>query len=161
MENQAGTGGAAGELLTDKAWDISAGHDRGHCHRGGRYRVDELCRSTPSRARPMTAAGVVAISGASRGIGLATAPRFARHGHDVSFCYHTNETAKLELANEIEGLGVRTPAAQVDVTPSETNLGGVFQVCRAAIRPRVSPVPWRRFRVGSRSEGDPHPAACM
>lgn len=125
----------------------------------------------------MTGRSVVAISGASRGIGRATALRFARDGHDVSFCYHTNETAALELVKEIEGLGVRTLAARVDVAaPDEvrnwvdnteadlgpidiavacagitrdgplammsderwqkvvdTNLGGVFQLCRAVV----------------------------
>ena len=125
----------------------------------------------------MTAASVVAISGASRGIGRATALRFARDGSDVSFCYHANDAAAQELTKEIESHGVRTLVARADVTDPDavrswvetteadlgpidtmvacagitrdgplammsddrwrqvvdTNLGGVFQVCRAVV----------------------------
>lgn len=120
---------------------------------------------------------VALVSGGSRGIGRATVLRLAQDGHDVAFCYRSDEPAARALEKEVSELGVRALAARADVTDAgavrdlvartedelgpvdvvvtsagitsdnplllmtdeqwhsvlDTNLDGVYHVCRAAI----------------------------
>ncbi|MDG9705851.1 3-oxoacyl-[acyl-carrier-protein] reductase [Streptomyces sp. DH37] len=122
-------------------------------------------------------APVALVSGGSRGIGRAVVLRLAAEGYDVSFCYHSNEQAALELEKEAGELGRRARAVRADVTDAasvrewvarteaelgpievavssagvtrdnplvlmsdedwhgvvDTNLDGVYHVCRAVI----------------------------
>ncbi|RUM51805.1 MAG: NAD(P)-dependent oxidoreductase, partial [Marinomonas sp.] len=50
---------------------------------------------------------VVLITGASRGIGAATAKLFAQHGYDVCLNYKSNQQAAESLQSEILSLGVK------------------------------------------------------
>lgn len=54
------------------------------------------------------------ITGASRGIGRATALLFASEGCDIAFTYLHSETSAQSLKAEIESLGVRCLAIQAD-----------------------------------------------
>ena len=54
------------------------------------------------------------ITGATRGIGRATALMFASEGADIAFTYRTQKEAADSLATEIEALGVRAKAYQSD-----------------------------------------------
>ena len=58
----------------------------------------------------------VLITGASRGIGAATARLFAQQGWNVAINYHKSEAAALALAGELAALGVRTVALCADVS---------------------------------------------
>jgi NAD(P)-dependent dehydrogenase (short-subunit alcohol dehydrogenase family) len=64
-------------------------------------------------------AGTCVITGASRGIGLATALRFARAGCNVVIAARTS-TALEKAAAQIVGLGVGCEALPVDVSRPET-----------------------------------------
>ena len=86
----------------------------------------------------------VLITGASRGIGAATARLFARQGWDVAINYHKNQEAAQRLAEELAGLGVRAMAIGADVSdPAQAaqlvartvdELGGLDAlVCNAGI----------------------------
>ena len=57
---------------------------------------------------------VALITGATRGIGRATALRFASEGADVAFTYRSQAEAAASLAAEIEAMGVRAKAYQSD-----------------------------------------------
>ena len=54
------------------------------------------------------------ITGATRGIGRATALMFASEGADIAFTYRTQKEAADSLVTEIEALGVRAKAYQSD-----------------------------------------------
>lgn len=62
---------------------------------------------------------VALVSGGSRGIGRATVLRLAAEGHDVSFCYRSDETAAQSLEKEVAELGVRALAVRADVASAE------------------------------------------
>ena len=55
------------------------------------------------------------VTGATRGIGRAIALELARRGADVSFNYARSAEAAETLKSEIEALGVRALASQIDV----------------------------------------------
>lgn len=57
----------------------------------------------------------VLITGASRGIGRATALCFARQGWNVAANYLSNETAARSLERELTGMGIKTLLLQGDV----------------------------------------------
>lgn len=58
---------------------------------------------------------VALVSGGSRGIGRAVVKRLAAEGHEVSFCYRSDEEAATALEKEVGELGVRAMARKVNV----------------------------------------------
>jgi 3-oxoacyl-[acyl-carrier protein] reductase len=60
-------------------------------------------------------AKVALVSGGSRGIGRAVALALAADGYDVSFCYHSDDTAANALEKEIGDLGRRCLPRRADV----------------------------------------------
>ncbi|MFF0149229.1 3-oxoacyl-[acyl-carrier-protein] reductase [Amycolatopsis sulphurea] len=68
---------------------------------------------------PDTPVPTALVSGGSRGIGAAIVRRLAEDGHDVAFCYRSNEKAALELEKEIADLGRRAIGSRVDVTDGQ------------------------------------------
>lgn len=61
----------------------------------------------------------VLITGASRGIGAATARLFAQQGWNVAVNYRKNEQAARELVGELTALGVRAVAIGADISDPE------------------------------------------
>jgi 3-oxoacyl-[acyl-carrier protein] reductase len=68
----------------------------------------------PSAAQPL-AGRVALVTGASRGIGRATAAALARRGADVVIGYHTHEEDARAVATEVRSLGRRAVLRQGDV----------------------------------------------
>ena len=58
----------------------------------------------------------VIITGASRGIGKATALIFARNGYDLLLCYQSREEEAKATAEEAKAFGVRAVPFQMDVS---------------------------------------------
>ncbi len=84
------------------------------------------------------------ITGASRGIGAATARLFAREGWNVAVNYNRSRNEAEGLARELSGLGVRAVPIQGDISipegaermvqEAETALGGLDAViCNAGV----------------------------
>ena len=65
---------------------------------------------------------VALVSGGSRGIGRAVVRRLAADGHDVSFCYQSNDEAAIALEKQLGETGVTLkdgqPAASLPPPPS-------------------------------------------
>ena len=61
----------------------------------------------------------VLVTGASRGIGAATASAFARAGHRVAIHYNTGEREAYALCETLRGEGCSVMTAQADVTSQE------------------------------------------
>jgi glucose 1-dehydrogenase len=59
---------------------------------------------------------VVAITGASQGIGLAIAQRFAEEGADISFCYRSNKAGADKVVANIQKTGRKVAGFQYDVS---------------------------------------------
>lgn len=59
---------------------------------------------------------VVLVTGASSGIGKATALLFAKHGASVAISYKENKKGADEVVSEIESLGTKAIAIQADLT---------------------------------------------
>ena len=58
---------------------------------------------------------VVAITGASQGIGLAIAEKFAAEGADIAFCYRSNKAGADDVVASIEKLGRKCIGFQCDI----------------------------------------------
>jgi glucose 1-dehydrogenase len=58
---------------------------------------------------------VAAITGASQGIGLAIAQKFAAEGADIAFCYRSNKAGADEVVASIQRLGRKAAGLQYDV----------------------------------------------
>jgi glucose 1-dehydrogenase len=58
---------------------------------------------------------VVAITGASQGIGLAIAKKFAAEGADIAFCYRSNKAGADDVVASIEKLGRKCIGFQCDI----------------------------------------------
>jgi len=67
----------------------------------------------------MNAPKVALVSGGSRGIGRAVVLSLAETGHDVAFCYRSDEQSADVLVKEVHDLGRRAVATKVDVTDRE------------------------------------------
>ena len=82
-----------------------------------------LCRNSLGRSsnakgtRPLTGtmSPILLITGASRGIGAATALQAARAGYAVAVNYHANALAADEVVGQIRALGGTAMAVQADV----------------------------------------------
>ncbi|MBE7031912.1 MAG: glucose 1-dehydrogenase [Ruminococcaceae bacterium] len=70
----------------------------------------------------------VLITGASRGIGRATALEFAKNGWQVAVNYNKSETAAKELCDEIAGLGGCAKVYQADVSDCDAVCRMINQV---------------------------------
>ena len=75
---------------------------------------------------------VVVITGASRGIGAATARLAAERGHDVCVNFRANEAAAGEVVAEVRALGQKAIAVQADVA-SEPDVVRLFETVDATL----------------------------
>lgn len=72
---------------------------------------------------------IVFITGASRGIGRATALLFAKRGWSVAFSYVKSEAEAVSLENELKSMGVGALKIRADVADAEA--------CRNAVKTAV------------------------
>src|SRR4051794_41291917 len=98
----------------------------------------------------MSAARVVAITGASAGIGRATALRLARDGAAVVASARRADRLNA-LAREIEGLGGQALAVVADVTP-EADMQRLRREAGGPLRGAGAVIFQARLRLG----GSPH-----
>lgn len=83
---------------------------------------------------------IALITGGSRGLGRSAALHLARAGVDIVLTWHTNEEAARAVVAEIEALGRKATALQLD---SSDNAG--FAAFVAALRPALSEMGDGRF----------------
>ncbi|MGV9319645.1 3-oxoacyl-[acyl-carrier-protein] reductase [Streptomyces sp. NPDC003660] len=69
-----------------------------------------------SAARDTHGDKVALVTGGSRGIGRAIVERLARDGHDIGFCYRSDDQAAAMVEKEALALGRRVFSRRVDVT---------------------------------------------
>ena len=74
---------------------------------------------------------VAIVTGGSRGLGKNMVQNIAGGGTDVIFTYQSNGAAADELVAEVEGMGRRTTALQLDVaTPTLSTISSIrCEVC--------------------------------
>lgn len=75
---------------------------------------------------------IVLVTGASHGIGAATARLFAAEGYDVCVNYRSDDAAAEEVVRACEALGARAVAARGDVASPE-EVRQVFETCDRAL----------------------------
>ena len=68
----------------------------------------------------MTTTPIALVTGASRGLGRSTALHLAARGVDVILTYHSNATEAQAVVGQIEALGRRAVALQLDVGHSQS-----------------------------------------
>jgi NAD(P)-dependent dehydrogenase (short-subunit alcohol dehydrogenase family) len=78
--------------------------------------------------------GAVLITGASRGIGAATARLAARRGWDVAVNYVANEKAAAEVVRDVEAAGRRALAVKADIA-READILAMFDSVERALGP--------------------------
>ncbi len=76
---------------------------------------------------------IAIVTGGSRGLGKNTALHLARRGTDVILTYRSQQAEALAVVAEIEALGRRAVALQLDVGVS-VDMAGSFDVFAAAVR---------------------------
>ena len=74
-----------------------------------------------------TARRAAVVTGASSGIGAATAVRLARDGFDVGLTYKTGKEAALRVAAEVERLGARAEVAELVLEEEPDAVERAFQ----------------------------------
>lgn len=74
----------------------------------------------------MSASAIALITGASRGIGAATARLFAQQGYALGLNYHQNHAAAAALASELRAAGCRCILLQADIA-DEAQVLAMFQ----------------------------------
>lgn len=72
---------------------------------------------------------VMAITGASKGIGAATAVVFAKDGYDVVLNYHSDDEAAKKVASEIEAAGQRAVLVKANIFEAR-GVEQLFEVIR-------------------------------
>ena len=78
--------------------------------------------------------GVILITGASRGIGAATARLAGQRGYSVCVNYRTNRDAAETVVKAIEGHGAKAVAVAADVT-IESDVVRLFETCDKTLGP--------------------------
>jgi NAD(P)-dependent dehydrogenase (short-subunit alcohol dehydrogenase family) len=76
---------------------------------------------------------IALITGGSRGLGANTAINIARQGGDVIITYHSNADAAARIVSEIEGLGRKAVALQLD-TGSLASFNDFANALRATLK---------------------------
>ena len=71
------------------------------------------------------------VTGGSRGLGKSTALHLAKDGVDIVLTYHAQEAAALAVVTEIEAMGGKAVALQLDVAVSSSFAAFAEQVRRA------------------------------
>jgi NAD(P)-dependent dehydrogenase (short-subunit alcohol dehydrogenase family) len=84
-----------------------------------------------------TGKGTVLITGASRGIGAATARLAAKRGYDVAVNYVANEAAAAEVVRDVEAAGRRAVAIKADVA-RESDILAMFEAAEKRLGPIVA-----------------------
>ncbi|MGW3957060.1 3-oxoacyl-[acyl-carrier-protein] reductase [Streptomyces sp. NPDC004752] len=78
---------------------------------------------------------VALVTGGSRGIGRATVRALARDGHDVAFCYRSDDEAARALEKEADVFGTRVVGTRVDVAD-----GGAVRSWTESVEETLGPV---------------------